>query len=586
MTEENCRLLEKALLKKGLVGRDDLVRLIRTSRGRGERVSRLLLENRLISEEQLMQIFVAELGIRTVNPFDYPLNKKLINELTADLVHCHRVMPLARNNGRIILAMSDPLDREAIDRVALVTGAEIIPVVAPDSAIRQLITRFYPLNDHSSDVALIPDRAINSQDLFINQGADPAPAPQVIQMVNSLIEQAIEEQASDIHLEPDGDDLRIRMRLDGILHDLAAPPGQLRSNIISRVKLMANLDIAERRLPQDGNINWKDGQAGINLRVSTMPTINGEKVVIRLLEKERIVLPLDQLGFSAANYRLLQRLLLNQYGLLLVTGPTGCGKTTTLYSAIHHLNQPQDNIITVEDPVEYRLKGVNQVQVNRKINRTFANALRSILRQDPNIIMVGEIRDLETAKITTQAALTGHLVLSTLHTNNAAGAITRLIDMGLENYLVTASLLGVIAQRLVRQICPACAGEYVLSEREKVFFERYFGQEPPSKLIRGAKCHGCNQTGYRGRLSIQEILIVNRELQELIISGATAEVIHNKAVEQGMFSLVKDGMRLILEGKTTVSEIVRSTFNTIIDQESALNEESIAYLSNLKHRED
>jgi len=317
-----------------------------------------------------------------------------------------------------------------------------------------------------------------------------------------------------------------------------------------------------------------------------LPTINGEKVVIRLLEKERIVLPFDKLGFSAINYRLLQRLILNQYGLLLVTGPTGCGKTTTLYSAIHHLNQPRDNIITVEDPVEYRLRGVNQVQVNRKINRTFANALRSILRQDPNIIMVGEIRDLETAKITVQAALTGHLVLSTLHTNNAAGAITRLIDMGLENYMVTASLLGVIAQRLVRQICPACAVEYLLSEREKIFFERYFGQEPPSKLFRGARCSLCNQTGYRGRLSIQEILLVNRELQELIIGGATAEVIHNKAVEQGMLSLVKDGMRLILEGKTTISEIVRSTFNTIVDQEAALNEESIKYLSNLKHGED
>jgi type IV pilus assembly protein PilB len=370
------------------------------------------------------------------------------------------------------------------------------------------------------------------------------------------------------------------------LHDLTAPSGQIQSNIISRVKIMANLDIAEKRLPQDGNINWKEGQTGINLRVSTLPTINGEKIVIRLLEKERIVLPLDRLGFSADNHNLLRRLLLNQYGMLLVTGPTGCGKTTTLYSALHHLNRPQDNIITVEDPVEYRLKGINQIQVNRKINRTFANALRSILRQDPNIIMVGEIRDIETATITAQAALTGHLVLSTLHTNNAAGAVTRLIDMGLDDYLVTASLLGVIAQRLIRQICPGCAREYNLNDREKIFFRHYFGQEPPQVLIRGAKCNLCNQTGYRGRLSIQEILILNHELQELIMSGATAENIQKKAVAQGMRSLVKDGLRLILEGKTTISEIVRSTFNTVIDPESTLNEASIAYLSNLHHGED
>ncbi len=583
MIKENHRRLEKALLKKGLVKREDLIRVMTAGRESGQKVASLLIENKLISEEQLIQIFTTELGIRQVNPFDYKINQGLINELPADLARRHRVVPLARDNGRILLAMSDPLDREAIEGVAMVTGAEIIPVVVKNSAIRQLLDRFYRLAEINPDTAILPVLNQDTQDSFIDQGTGRA--PQVIQMVNALIEQAIEKGASDIHLEPDGEELRIRMRLDGILHDLVKPPNQLRANFISRVKLMANLDIAERRLSQDGNINWKDGQAGINLRVSTLPTINGEKVVIRLLEKERIVLPLDKLGFSAINYRLLQRLILNQYGLLLVTGPTGCGKTTTLYSAIHHLNQPRDNIITVEDPVEYRLRGVNQVQVNRKINRTFANALRSILRQDPNIIMVGEIRDLETAKITVQAALTGHLVLSTLHTNNAAGAVTRLIDMGLENYMVTASLLGVIAQRLVRQICPACAVEYVLSEREKIFFERYFGQEPPSKLFRGARCSLCNQTGYRGRLSIQEILLVNRELQELIIGGATAEVIHNKAVEQGMLSLVKDGMRLILEGKTTISEIVRSTFNTIVDQEAALNEESIKYLSNLKHGE-
>lgn len=583
MTVLTRRQLETALFKSGLVNSELLSAVIAESRRSGRKINETLLIKELITEEQLLQVMEKELGIRRVNLSLTPIDQKTVALLPAEIAGRYQVFPIGVENGRIILAMSDPLDLKVIDYIAMQTGSEIKAVAAKASSIRQMISRFYGVTGSSDGLKKNdeqrPDNEGNGQKFTVK--SDTAPA---VQLVNSLIEQAIEEGASDIHLEQGEKELRIRIRLDGVLHDVTSPAGQQQSNIISRVKIMANLDIAERRLPQDGNINWKDGRGGINLRVATLPTINGEKVVIRLLERERIVLPLERLGFSTDNYHQLLRLLLNQNGLLLVTGPTGCGKTTTLYSALHHLNRPEDNIITVEDPVEYRLQGINQIQVNRKINRTFANALRSILRQDPNIIMVGEIRDLETAKITTQAALTGHLVLSTLHTNNAAGAVTRLIDMGLENFLVTASLLGVIAQRLVRQICPECAVEYQLNDQEKTFFRSYFGEEPPLKLLRGAKCNQCNHSGYRGRLSIQEVLVINRELQDLIMKGATAENLQKQAVRQGMHTLVNDGLRLIKDGKTTVSEIVKSTFNSIIDTDSALNADSISYLSNL-HRD-
>jgi len=585
MAAFNRRKLESALLSQGLVEREALIDLVAESRRSGKRVARLLLEKNLLTEEQLLKVLESELGIRQVNLSIFPIDQQAIAKLPAEIAARYRVLPLARENGRITLAMSDPLDLEAIDYITKLTGAEIEPVLARDSVIRQMISRFYGLTLRDGDAGKAGGRRTLENGLEAEVDLSSAGSP-AVQIVNSLIEQAIAEGASDIHLEPEENELRIRMRLDGVLHDLASPAGQLKSNIISRVKILANLDIAEKRLPQDGNIDWQEGRAGINLRISTLPTINGEKIVIRLLEKQRIVLPLEELGFSEDNYNLFLRLLLNQHGLMLVTGPTGCGKTTTLYSALNYLNRPQKNIITVEDPVEYRLKGINQVQVNRKINRTFANALRSILRQDPNIIMVGEIRDPETATITVQSALTGHLVLSTLHTNNAAGAVTRLTDMGLQKYLVNSSLLGVIAQRLVRQICPDCASEYLLSDQEKVFFKGYFDCEPPERLWHGIKCNRCNLTGYKGRLSIQEVLMINHKMHQLIMQGATTEELQQGAVAQGMRTLVKDGLRLILAGKTTVSEIVRSTFNTIIDTEATLDKNSIAYLATLQRDQD
>ncbi len=582
------RRLETALLEAGLIDAKQLEAIIDEQRSSGKGISKLLTEKGLITEDKLLSVMEEQFNIPRVNLDRYPLSHAVAGYIPAETALSHCVVPLAEKNGQIIMAMADPLDLAAIDDVAMLTGAEITPVAAGESSIRYLITQLYSMNNAEANVKSqkLPETAGGKKETSLEENAalpadDKGDQAPVIRIVNSLIERAIEEGASDIHLEPSDESLRVRMRLDGVLHDLTALPKQSRAKIISRIKIMANLDIAERRLSQDGNIVWKGSRGGISLRVSTLPTIRGEKVVIRILEKDKIVLPLEKLGFTKSNYNTFLGLLLNHAGLLLVTGPTGCGKTTTLYSALHYLNRPEDNIVTVEDPIEYRLKGINQVQVNPRINRTFAGALRSILRQDPNVIMVGEIRDLETAKMTIQSAFTGHLVLSTLHTNSAAGAVTRLVDIGLENYLVTASLVGVVAQRLVRKICADCAEEYSLSDDEKYFYRRYFLKEPPQKLLRGRKCSSCNKTGYRGRTSIQEILVLGRELQELILRGAPAEELQSKAVEQGMVPLMQDGLRCVEEGLTTVNEVIRNTFSSIIDERAMSPEDRAALVARL-----
>lgn len=564
------RRLESALLNSGLVSTEQLELALEEQRQQGKRLSIFLIEKGIITEEQFINVMEEYFNIPRFEPGQFNITSEIAALIPAETAKKLRVMPLAHNNRQLTVAMLDPLDLACLDDLSRLTGLDINPVTVRESSINYLIAQFYSIED-SGDGKNVIESDNDAQ-------TDEAP---VIRMVNSLIEKAIDEEASDIHLEPDEDNLRVRMRLDGILHDLTAIPGHARARIISRVKIMANLDIAERRLPQDGNIEWHGKGGGVSMRVSTMPTIMGEKVVIRLLNKERIVLPLEKLGFSSKNYSSFLELLMNHAGLLLVTGPTGCGKTTTLYSALHYLNRPEENIITIEDPVEYRLKGINQVQVNQRINRTFANTLRSILRQDPNVVMVGEIRDLETAKITTQAAFTGHLVLSTLHTNNAAGAVSRLIDMGLESYLVTASLVGVIAQRLVRKICSYCKIEYRLSDDEKFFYRHYFKKEPPNKLIRGSGCRSCNNTGYRGRTSIQEVMALNQQLQEYILKGVSAEVLQQKAIELGMAPLVLDGLRVVENGSTTINEVVRTTYSSISDTAAPGYDDKAAVLARL-----
>ncbi|OPL11138.1 MAG: hypothetical protein AVO34_03340 [Firmicutes bacterium ML8_F2] len=578
MKEFSRRRLETALLKRELVDRGTLEKIVAQQKNSGKRIAKLLVEKGLLSEEEILVLMEEELNIPRVDFDGCSIDPSITGMIPSELAKRYLVMPVERRGEVLVLAMVDPFDLTAIDDISMITGLKMQPAAARESAIRHMIAQFYGLPGSSSARAGEEEAVSESEagGYVEAQGQEETP---VVMMVNALIERAVEEGASDIHLEPDGDKLRLRLRMDGVLRDLTSPPLQLGIKIISRVKIMANLDIAEKRLPQDGHIQWRGRKRGISMRVSTLPTVSGEKIVIRLLERDKIILPLEKLGFTSDHYNVLRSLLLNRHGLILVTGPTGCGKTTTLYSALHYLNRPEVNIITVEDPVEYRLQGINQVQVNRRINRTFAGALRSILRQDPNIIMVGEIRDLETAKITAQAALTGHLVLSTLHTNHAAGAVTRMIDMGLEEYLITASLLGVIAQRLVRKVCPHCCEEYVPNADEKSFFQHFFGKEAPPFLVRGRGCRYCSGTGYRGRTSIQEILVLNRELRQLILEGGTAEILRQKAVAGGMRSLIMDGRREVEEGITTVDEIVRATFSSIFETGGSTLDETVAYLS-------
>ena len=574
--------LETALLEAGAIDADQLEKAAGEHRASGRRISRILVENGALTEDQLLAVLDKYFGIPAVNPDSCRPAPELAALIPAETALRLRVIPLEAIEGRITLAMADPLDLAAADDVAMLTGAEITPVAARESSINYLINRLYGLDEtgEAPPGSGAASAGGAKKNLSAGRAAGREDEGPVIRMVNALIERAIDEGASDIHLEPADEHLRVRMRLDGILHDLASLPGHMGPKIISRVKILANLDIAERRLPQDGNIEWKGRQTS-NLRISTLPAIRGEKAVIRLLGEDKIVLPLDKLGFSKRSYETFLGLLLNHAGLLLVTGPTGCGKTTTLYSALHYLNRPRDNIITVEDPVEYRLKGINQVQVNQRINRTFSNALRSILRQDPDIIMVGEIRDLETARLTVQAAFTGHLVLSTLHTNNAAGAITRLTDMGLENYLVTSSLVGVISQRLVRKICPHCTVDYSPEDDEKYLYSCYFREEPPARLRKGKKCGRCNHTGYRGRTAIQEILVPGPDIQELVLQGAAAETLQKTAVRGGMVPLVRDGLRCVKAGVTTVNEVLRETYSSTFNSGAPGRRENAALLARL-----
>ncbi|MGB4682072.1 MAG: ATPase, T2SS/T4P/T4SS family [Dethiobacteria bacterium] len=549
--------LGDVLVEAGVITEQQLQETMTEQVATHKRIGQLLIEKRLITEEELVEVLEKQLGLPRVNLYNYNINPEVATSIPLYLAKRHLVIPIDKQGNTLKLAMADPMNIIAIDDVEMLTGMKVEPVLASESSIAQTIDQLFSLAETVEEGAA----AENHTDEEIEQLRALVEEAPIVRVVNSLIHQAVSEGASDIHIEPQEKGVRVRMRIDGILHDMMTPPKDVQPLIVSRIKIMANLDIAERRMPQDGRITIQVGLKDVNLRVSTMPTIHGEKVVIRILDREKVILPLDKLGFSEKNYRTFLNFLLSHTGMILVTGPTGSGKTTTLYSALNYLNRAEDNIITVEDPVEYRLDGINQVQVNPRINFTFANALRSILRQDPNVIMIGEIRDLETAEMATRAALTGHLVLSTLHTNDACSTISRLLDMGVDSYLITSSLVGVIAQRLVRRVCEHCREEYELSAEEKALFQKAFGKEAPDRLICGGGCRYCNETGYRGRFAIHEVLPMTREIVRLVLQRASTEELFEKAVEQGMVPLLQDGLRRIENGETTVEEVIRVAYS-------------------------
>ena len=566
MPRFNRKRLGEIMLEAGVLTDEQLQQALKDQKASNQRLGKLLLDKGYVTEERLLEVLEEHLGIPHVNLYSYPIDSRVATSIPMYMAQRYRVIPVEEREGKIVLAMSDPQDIIALDDVKMVTQKKVEPVLASEHAVEYAINQFFGLKETLSEgrgeQGKTPEQ--EEEEERIRNLVTEAP---IVKVVNSFIQQAVNEGASDIHIEPVQSGVQVRMRIDGLLHQMTSPPQDTQPLIVSRIKIMANMDIAERRLPQDGSIQMRVSNKDVNMRVSTLPTVHGEKVVIRILEKEKIILPLEELGFSEPNYKNFQRLLMKHSGMILVTGPTGCGKSTTLYSSLNNLNRIEDNIITVEDPVEYNLEGVNQVQVNPRINRTFANSLRTILRQDPNIIMVGEIRDLETAEIATRAALTGHLVMSTLHTNSSTEAISRLLDMGVAPYLITSSVVGVVAQRLVRKLCPHCQEEYSPTPEERALYKKLFNKTPPEMLVRGAGCKDCNQTGYRGRMGIHEVLALNQSLRRLVLEGEAGDAIREQALRQDLVPLLLDGWEKIQQGHTSFEEVVRVAFSSGLDED-------------------
>jgi type IV pilus assembly protein PilB len=490
---------------------------------------------------------------------DQIIDASVASLVSEPLARRYQAIPIGWDGGRLVVAMADPSNVFAIDDIRALAGREITTVVATATQIAETIERFYRIDsDVDAVVAAAADEHEDEADIgALNAVVEDAP---IVKFVNLLINQAVNDRASDIHVEPTESDLRIRFRIDGVLHEVMRSPRSIQGGVISRLKVMADINIAERRIPQDGRIGMKVGGRPIDLRVATLPTVYGEKVVMRILDKGQALMCLEDLGFLPETLGRFQTSYRKPYGAILVTGPTGSGKSTTLYAALNTINTPDRNIITVEDPVEYRLPGINQVQVNPKAGLTFANALRSILRSDPDVVLVGEIRDRETAVIGVEAALTGHLVLSTLHTNDAASTPLRLVEMGVEPFLVTSALDCVVAQRLARRLCDKCKEEYQPSEAELVQagwrMEELTAGEWPS-LFRAVGCAACGRTGYRGRFALHEVMLVSEEIERLIIERRSTEDIQKTAMMEGMLSLKSDGLRKVARGDTSLEEIFR-----------------------------
>ena len=496
-----------------------------------------------------------------LNAEDLPKVPFVLNGISSRFIRENKIIPLELKNNVLKVVMANPEDMTSIDALRVATSSDIIVYTCEGNIIEEYISKFYEQESQNINRIIedLGDRGIEflkEEEEDVGHLKDLASEAPIIRLVNMLITRAIESRASDIHIEPFEDELKVRYRIDGVLHDIESTPKRLQAAVVSRIKIMAKLNIAERRLPQDGRIRLKVGEREVDLRVSTIPVIYGESVVMRILHKEGIVIDLDLLGFSPRNLSAFDNLIKKPNGIILVTGPTGSGKTTTLYGALDKINSPEKKIITVEDPVEYQLKGVNQIQVKSQIGLNFANTLRHIVRQDPDIIMIGEIRDLETAEIAIQSALTGHLVFSTLHTNDAPSAITRLLDMGVENFLLSSTIRGILAQRLVRVICPSCKETDPSAGKEEL---KLLGIDSSMPLYNGKGCEACAFTGYYGRLGIFELLIIDDDIRKLILKNADSNQIRETAKQHGMITLLEDGAEKIKAGITTLNEVLRVT---------------------------
>jgi len=550
------------LIAEGLLNQDQLDRALKEQKRLGGRLGSVLRSLKYVTEEDIIRVLGRQMGIPHMALSSIIIDPDVIELVPELAARRHQVLPLFKKAGALTLAMADPLNVFAIDDIQQATGCRISPVVVTEEELLRAIDRYYGGPG-------VPQGALRETELRPLEKTSESPADSavpaedspVIKFVNTLIAQAVKEGASDIHVEPEGETIRIRYRVDGLLRDVMTVPKALQAGIASRIKVMADLDIAERRVPQDGRVEVDVAGKPIDIRLSTLPSILGEKIVMRLLDKGSVLLGLKELGFSEATLPRFERLAQRPYGLILVTGATGSGKTTTLYSLLQSINTPEKNIVTIEDPVEYQLKRITQVQVNPKAGITFANGLRSILRQDPDVVMVGEIRDRETATIAIQAALTGHLVMSTLHTNDAAGAVARLVDMGAEPFLIASALTAVVAQKLVRKICQKCKTAY-LPPRELI---EELGLASPSSetdqvsWAKGTGCKACRASGYTGRIGIYELLPIDDAVRALVISRSSSSEIRKLAHAAGNRSLRIEGLAKVFEGITTLEEILRVT---------------------------
>lgn len=542
------------LVREGLVTDDDLKRARAIQTESGEALTRVLVEESLIDETKLVRVLAGHMGIEFVSLADEKVDPAAAALIPETLSRRYSVIPYGFDDDALLVAMADPSNVLVVDDIRAITGMRVVPRISTRSDIDDAIRRIGRYDDSVSDLAdLVSDDDVPEDLSKIEAAVEEAP---IIKLVNTLVTRAVNERASDIHVEPGEQDLRVRFRIDGVLHQIMSMPRSISGAVVSRLKIMAELDIAERRVPQDGRVSLRVAGRQIDLRVATLPSIYGEKVVIRILDKDDAILGLPDLGFLPETLDRFELSYRKPYGTILVTGPTGSGKTTTLYSTLNILNEPDVNIITVEDPVEYRLPGVTQVQVNRKAGLLFATVLKSILRSDPDIILVGEVRDGETAKIAIEAALTGHLVLTTLHTNDASSSVGRLVDMGVEPYLVSSALDSILAQRLARRICDRCKR----SKKVSGDLVRQMGFDPddgPLTIYDSVGCATCSDTGYRGRISINEILLMTEEIQRLAVERRPSDEIKAVAVEQGMKTLRRDGMEKVKRGLTTLEEVLR-----------------------------
>jgi len=566
--------LGEMLLKAGMISQEQLNLALDQQEKSGGRLGFNLVKLGIVSEEEITSLLSEQFGVPAINLRHFEIDQQVVKLIPAEVAQKYLIVPVNRTGATLTIAMVDPSDVFALDDIKFMTGYNVEPVVASEIAIREAIDDAYG-SSHALELKKVMDEMaeteaaealevleeeeeINLQKL--EASSEDAP---VVKLVNIILSDAIKKGASDIHIEPYEKDFRVRLRIDGVLYEFMPPPMKLRDAITSRIKIMAKLDISEKRLPQDGRIkikiNINNKPKEVDYRVSVLPTLFGEKIVLRLLDKNNLMLDMTRLGFEAESLARFERAILRPYGMVLVTGPTGSGKTNTLYSSINRINTPETNIMTAEDPVEFNLQGINQVQIKDQIGLNFAAALRSFLRQDPNIILVGEIRDFETAEIAVKAALTGHLVLSTLHTNDAPSTINRLMNMGIEPFLVSTSVNLIGAQRLVRRICKECRED--LSMPVSALVDIGFSEEeaPRVTLFRGRGCGTCNNTGYRGRVALYEIMEVTDELRELILAGATSLELRRQAIEEGMITLRGSGLQKIRDGLTTVEEVVRET---------------------------